>query len=172
MKTIAFLIVLAMLSLLANGQMYQKSFPKNTISLQLMPFQSSQYFDAGLGLRYQRQITNAFGLYASGAYANHRLYGGGNIKAHIRTAMGGTWFTKPAFGERSIFYAYTGIVYSHFGETDMTIPEWKTLFYPLSFEIGVGLRLMDKWMFAKNFNAGFSYDFIKNEACVNFGYSF
>jgi len=140
MKTILLLTFLCFFSsLLAQ---------KNTVYIIHQPT------DMGLGLRYDRQISD-FGFYLSASKGTYRF---SDISCNHVKLVGGVVSFKSDDTVTKLFSA--GLSYNFYGDL---IPE--KVSFPLSLDLGVGCRI-------NRFNAGFCMDFIKWESTINIGYSF
>jgi hypothetical protein len=104
---------------------------QNTIYLTWQPV------DMGLGIRYDRQFKEV-GLYTSLSKGEYQ-FDEGYIKDHWKAALGGIAYIKDAF-------LSAGFNLHSYGENSGVNPD---VLYPISFEVGLGLRLSpEKWSVA------------------------
>lgn len=168
-KVILLLIIVTIFTVTAFTQQRYEPFRKNNISLCLMPFQSSQYFDLGAGIKYSRHVEGSLGVYASTVFVPvHRLDKGGYINNHIRSAAGIIAFLEKEYGSSIDVSVSAGLVHSNYGER--YIPEslrWDhSMFNPISFELGVASK------FQSHLTIGVRFDFVKVESSIDIGFSF
>ena len=132
------LLTIVFIPLILSGQ-------KNTIYFIHQPT------DMGVGLRYERQITN-WGFYVSESRGTYHL-DEQVMRNHYKTVAGVVRHNPGA----TMFSA--GLSYHHYGDP---IPKAS---FPVSFEFGAAGKI--EW-----FNAGFSFDPIKWEGTFMIGVSF
>jgi hypothetical protein len=150
MKTILIIIFLT------SGICYAQ---KNALYVTFQPV------DFGVGLRYDRKITEDVGIYASGSYGKFRLPHGGYIKDHMRAVAGGLFYLKPYNNSRPSFGV--GLIYSYYGERYITMPDFPDkAFDPISFELSFTTYCY------RRFAIGIRFDFLKNESALDFGIRF
>jgi len=126
---------------------------------------SFQPVDFGLGLRYDRKLTNDVGLYTSVSYGKFRLPHGGYIKDHMRYVAGGLFYLKEYHNTRPSFGV--GIIYATYGERYITMPDFpNSVFDPISFELSFNTYCWER------FAIGVRFDFLKNESALDFGWRF
>lgn len=122
----------------------------NTLYLSFQPT------DLGVGIRYDRQITDC-GLYYSVSYGNYR-FTEGYIDNHVKVAVGGLKYTH------SSFYSF-GVAYHYYGERSLDYDPIPRVFQTFSPEFGVGVTLA-------KVRVALTMDVVKWESAVNLGWSF
>ena len=148
MKFKFLLIIIFLLPLILFGQ--------NTIGLLYAPT------DNGVGLRYDKQITN-IGIYTAICRGNYWFKNGDYINNHVKFSVG---VVKYVPNKKIINLFSLGLNYNTYERMrEGYIPVPDHLFYPISLELGVGLII-------NHFNIGWCYDPFKKEVVVNSGYYF
>lgn len=122
----------------------------NTLYLSFQPT------DLGVGLRYDRQITDC-GLYYSVSYGNYR-FTEGYIDNHVKVAVGGLKYTH------SSFYSF-GVAYHYYGERSLPYEPIERVFQRFSPEFGIGVTLA-------KVRVALIMDIVKWESSINLGWSF
>ena len=122
---------------------------QNTIYLTWQPV------DMGLGIRYDRQFKEV-GIYTSLSKGEYR-FDTGYIKDHYKAALGGIAYIKDSF-------LSAGFNLHKYGEN---VGVNEQVLYPVSFEVGIGLRLNpEKWSIALRL------DPVKWDSSIDFGLRF
>jgi len=133
-------------------------FKTNTLYGTLQPI------DMGLGLRYDKQLSDKYGAYTSLAHGNYRFGRGYEIPHHVRAVVGALRYEKQY--KVDYFIWGVGACFSRTGEGNVIIMDMpaRTMF-PVSFELVVG-ALAGRWAI------GFRYDPLKNESAMDLGIRF
>ena len=122
----------------------------NTLYLSFQPT------DLGIGMRYDRQISDC-GLYYSVSYGSYKLTNG-YIDNHVKIAIGGLKYTH------SSFYSF-GVAYHYYGERSLPYEPIERVFQRFSPEFGAGVTL-------GKVRVALTIDVVKFESSINIGLNF
>ena len=121
--------------------------------------------DRGLGFRYERNLikqpqTNSIGVYIGATIGKYKYWYQSYLK-HAKINAGVTYFVHtPGSSYTNIFVA--GLNYHFYSGDKLLDPK---IYFPASFDIGAGLRI-------KRINVLMTYDVLKKDSSLNFGYTF
>ena len=126
---------------------------------------SFQPGDFGWGVRYDRRISK-LGVYSSLSLGNYELSNQTCVKNHIKMALGGIFYFRKKYGNKSNNSFNFGLSYHVYGEK-LYIPGTinEQAFKPLSCEVGWCVRV-------EHFIGGIRFDPLKWEGVLDFGISF
>lgn len=122
--------------------------------------------DLQVGLRYDAQFNQKWGMYSGVGYGNYMALSCGQIE-HVRLSGGVTRYAINYAEPDWLTYFSFGLGAHHYNQiTEGYEPVPKIALYPVSIELGVG------FIVSKRFCVGWTYDPFKRDGVINVGYRF